>query len=73
MTNQWMRQSELSSISLRKLFRKMTNIQWQGDVDLIDGCDYRRTEKGYLNSEINFNTHILEGNKLYYKKGNKHY
>ena len=73
MTNQWMRQSEASTISLRNLFKKMTNLQWKGDVDLIDGCDYRRTEKGHLNSRIDFVTHILEGNKLYYKKGNNHY
>lgn len=66
MTNQWMRQSEASTISLQNLFKKMTNLQWKENIDLIEGCNHR---KGI----IDFDTNILEGQKLYYKKGNKHY
>lgn len=66
MTNQWMRQSELSTISLQNLFKKMTNLQWKENIDLIEGCSHR---KGI----IDFTTNILEGQKLYYKKVNKHY
>lgn len=66
MTNQWMRQSEASAISLQNLFKKMTNIQWKENIDLIEGCSHR---KGI----IDFATNILEGQKLYYRKGNRHY
>ena len=44
----------------------MTNIQWKENIDLIGGCSHR---KGI----IDFVTNILEGQKLYYRKGNKHY
>ena len=66
MTNQWMRQSEMSTISLQNLFKKMTNRQWKENIDLIEGCSHRK-------GVIDFVTNILENQKLYYKKGNKHY
>lgn len=66
MTNQWMRQSEASTISLQNLFKKMTNRQWKENIDLIEGCSHRK-------GVIDFVSNILENQKLYYKKGNRHY
>lgn len=66
MTNQWMRQSEASTISLQNLFKKMTNLQWKEPIDLITGCSHRK-------GVIDFNNNILENQKLFYRKGNSHY
>lgn len=75
-TNNTMRMSLASKTSLYKLFKQMTNIQWQGDVNLTEGL-FTGIMGNNPNKEaalINFwNTCILgntssEGeNKLYYK------
>lgn len=66
-TNQWMRQSELSDISLKTLFRKMTNKQWSQRWDLMNSAQHK------LTSKLNFERDILEQKPLFYKKGDKHY
>ena len=66
-TNQWMRQSELSNLSLRNLFKKMTNIQWEEEIDLIDGCGFKK------DPHIDFYENILEKSRLFYGKGDNNY
>lgn len=72
-TNDLMRKSERSRVSLRKLFKKMTNLEWKkngnwiyGKVDLVEGCDFG-------NGKINFVKDILQGNELFYERGGKYY
>ena len=67
MTNQWMRQSEASDISLQRLFKKMTNIHWDQRYDLMNSAQHK------MSSQLDFLADILEGKPLFYKKGNKHY
>lgn len=85
-TNNWMRQSvgnDLNDIKhgidLHHVFKKMSHVRWSdgngnwkdGEIDLINGCGFRRTGK------INFNRDILEqdivpNNELYYNKNGQH-
>jgi hypothetical protein len=44
----------------------MTNLQWNEEIDLLDGCAHRK-------GSIDFRKNILENRRLFYKKGNKHY
>ena len=67
MTNQWMRQSEASDISLQRLFKKMTDIRWDQKYDLMNSAQHK------LSTKLNFLADILEGKSLFYRKGNKHY
>lgn len=66
-TNQWMRQAEGNNngVRLRKLFKKMTDQQWEPDIDIFE-CAY--DEYAY-----NFKLSILKDDKLFFKDGNKHY
>lgn len=82
-TNQWMRQSEgndlnndYHGISLRNVFKKMHNVRWSQQnlsrgIDLIDGCDYKEREDIPDFHSIDFNTDILNGHQLFYKKGDQ--
>ena len=67
-TNQWMRQSENSSIKLYDMFRKMTDVyHWTEDQipDLMNMAYHKNSTK------LNFAEDILQGNALYYKIGNQ--
>lgn len=80
MTNAWMRQSEMSPISLRKIFKKMSNERWSkrrtdGSVEwlLTDNGTQSGVvdllESGYKsnrNCSLNFAEDILEGRSLFY-------
>ena len=68
-TNQWMRQSENSSIRLYDMFRKMTDA-YHWDETQISDVTNMAYHKG--NTKLDFNQDILQGNQLYYKFGNQH-
>ena len=42
-TNESMRDSMLAHTSLYKLFRKMTNLQWKGDIDLTQSILFKKS------------------------------
>lgn len=79
-TNEAMRASLKSHTSLQNLFKKMTNLQWQGDVDLTESIIYGKigddaTKVGnlknwfqvvILGNSLNGNKYIKE-NKLIYR------
>ena len=74
-TNETMRQSMNSTSSLYKLFKKMTNMQWQGDVDLMESIYLDQIEEERsADKKLEYFRNILLGNpsntpdkKLYYK------
>lgn len=68
-TNQVMRQSEESDIRMYRMFKKMTDQQW--DPNEIPDITNMAVHK--LNSKINFSTDILKGGKLFYKMGDRSY
>ena len=67
-TNQWMRQSENSSIKLYDMFRKMTDVyHWdEAYIPDITNMAYHKNS-----TKLNFAEDILQGNALYYKIGNQ--
>lgn len=74
MTNQWMRQAEgnKNGIIIRNLVKKMLGVRWNGSIDLINSCGFRRE------STIDFEKDILASdndskNELYYRNGLNHY
>lgn len=69
-TNRIMLQSSRSTIPMYKLFKKMTNQQWDGDIDLID--DWTLT--GGYKSETSFTTNIInKENPLFYSHNGSYY
>lgn len=68
-TQQWMRQSVLSTCSLYELNKRMNNIQWtapgvfskEGTVIDLLYCEHK------ADRTIDFITDILDGNRLYYQ------
>lgn len=69
-TNRIMQQSSLSSINMYNLFKKMTNEQWQEDIDLVD--DWAIT--GGYNPNTSFGTNIInKENPLYYSHNGKYH
>lgn len=67
-TNQWMRQSENSSIKLYDMFRKMADVyHWnEAQIPDITNMAYHKNS-----TKINFAEDILQGNALYYKIGDQ--
>ena len=67
-TNQWMRQSENSSIKLYDMFRKMADVyHWTEDqIPDITNMAYHKNS-----TKLNFAEDILQGNALYYRIGNQ--
>lgn len=66
MTNERIRESLRSDISLYSLFRRMTDQYWGDDVDLCD----EQADGNF----IDFKQNILQGRELFYKDGDgKHY
>lgn len=67
-TNRIMLNSLNSSISMYRVFKKMTNMQWgENEIDLIDDwaiCDYE---------ENSFVENILNGQQLYYEQNGNYY
>lgn len=79
-TNESMRMSLLSHTSMFNLFKKMTNLQWQGDVDLTEsitlgklGNNLSRVADIYrwFQTSILGNSIIEENGKLAYVKDNR--
>lgn len=80
MTNAWMRQSEMSPVSLRNIFKKMSNGRWSrrqadGSIEwlLTDGGKQSGIidllESGYKSDDtcsLNFAEDILQGRGLFY-------
>ena len=80
MTNAWMRQSEMSPISLRNIFKKMSNERWSkryadGSIEWLltdngeQSGEIDLLESGYKSdatSSLNFEADILKGRKLFY-------
>lgn len=71
-TNEDMRVSMHSSTSLYKLFKRMTNLQWQENIDLTKPIHFDRSfaEEGDTAARIHnnwFSKVILEGQKLFYE------
>lgn len=67
-TNQWMRQSENSSIKLYDMFRKMTDVYHWTDEQIPDITNMAYHKNS---TKLNFAEDILQGNALYYKIGNQ--
>lgn len=75
-TNERMQQSLNSDINLYKLFKQMTNMQWETSgqwnnsrniaINLVQG-------KGFGNKNINFAVNILQEKPLFYNNNGKHY
>ncbi len=67
-TNQWMRQSENSSIKLYDMFRKMTDsYHWtEEQIPDITNMAYHKNQL-----KLNFAEDVLQGNALYYRIGNQ--
>lgn len=73
-TNETMRSSLNSTSSLYKLFKKMTNMQWKGDVDLMQSIFFDNLEGSSSERKMTYFRNVLLGNpsdspekKLYYK------
>lgn len=70
MSNERIRASLNSDISLYNLFKKMTNLQWNP----VNGVQINLLHKAYGRGNIDFASDILNGNKLYYQDGDgQHY
>ena len=67
-TNQWMRQSENSSVKLYDMFRKMTDVyHWnENQIPDITRMAYHKNS-----IQLDFTEDILQGNALYYRIGNQ--
>lgn len=70
-TNAMMKNSELSEISMYHMFKKMTNIRWNGEYstqqkNLFNQYIYRRN-----NPNVSFSDIIQSSGSLYYSLGNK--
>lgn len=59
-TNARMMLSEGSTTKWFDMFKKMHNISWNGEIDLINGCAFKN------NSKIDFLNNICEGKPIYY-------
>lgn len=73
-TNETMRASLNSHTSLFKMFKKMTNLQWQGDVDLMQSIALGNLDESkilatarWFNNVILGNADGVKNNQLYYK------
>ena len=70
-TNRIMLNSLNSSISMYKIFKKMTNMQWKNDeIDLIDDWAITEYDADYNQS---FTDNILNNDKLFYSHDGKYY
>lgn len=73
-TNETMRASLNSHTSLFRMFKKMTNLQWKGDVDLMQSIALGNLDESktlatvrWFNNVILGNADGVKGNQLYYK------
>ncbi len=73
-TNETMRASLNSHTSLFKMFKKMTNLQWGGDVDLMQSIALGNLDESkvlatarWFNNVILGNADGVKSNQLYYK------
>lgn len=73
-TNETMRASLNSHTSLFRMFKKMTNLQWQGDVDLMQSIALGNLDESktlatvrWFNNVILGNADGVKSNQLYYK------
>ena len=71
MTNALMQTSELAEISLYHMFKKMTNISWDGqywsdEKNLFNQYSHRRN-----NTNVNFSDITQSSGPLYYNMGNR--
>lgn len=73
-TNETMRASLNSHTSLFKMFKKMTNLQWEGDVDLMQSIALGNLDESkilatarWFNNVILGNADGVKSNQLYYK------
>lgn len=73
-TNETMRASLNSHTSLFKMFKKMTNLQWKGDVDLMQSIALGNLDESkvlatarWFNNVILGNADGVKSNQLYYK------
>lgn len=73
-TNETMRASLNSHTSLFKMFKKMTNLQWEGDVDLMQSIALGNLDESkilatarWFNNVILGNADGVKNNQLYYK------
>ena len=73
-TNETMRASLNSHTSLFRMFKKMTNLQWKGDVDLMQSIALGNLDESkilatvrWFNNVILGNADGVKNNQLYYK------
>lgn len=73
-TNETMRASLNSHTSLFRMFKKMTNLQWKGDVDLMQSIALGNLDESkilatarWFNNVILGNADGVKSNQLYYK------
>lgn len=73
-TNETMRASLNSHTSLFKMFKKMTNLQWKGDIDLMQSIALGNLDESkvlatarWFNNVILGNADGVKSNQLYYK------
>lgn len=73
-TNETMRASLNSHTSLFRMFKKMTNLQWEGDVDLMQSIALGNLDESkilatarWFNNVILGNADGVKSNQLYYK------
>lgn len=68
MTNAVMRNSELSEISMHRMFRKMTNISWNGEYNTIEKNLFNQYHHRSDDRNVHFVDIIQNSGNLYYEQ-----